>query len=45
VFVAAIASDMLETQRRDLVAACVWGLLLANAFWNLAELARVGKPL
>jgi hypothetical protein len=45
VFVAAIASDMLETQRRDLVAACIWGLLLANAFWNLAELARVGKPL
>jgi hypothetical protein len=44
VFVAAIASDMLETQRRDLAAACVWGLLLANAFWNLAELARVGKP-
>jgi hypothetical protein len=45
VFVAAIASDLLETQRRDLAAACVWGLLLANAFWNLAELARVGKPL
>jgi len=24
--------------------ACVWGLLLANALWNMAELARVGRP-
>src|SRR5271166_4313269 len=43
VFVAGIAADLLETQRRDLVMACVWGLLLANALWNLAELARVAS--
>jgi hypothetical protein len=45
VFIAAIAADLLETKKRDLVLACVWGLLLANALWNMAELARVGKPL
>ena len=45
VFVAGIAADLLETQQRDLVTACVCGLLLANTFWNLAELARVGRPL
>jgi hypothetical protein len=45
VSVAGIAADLLETRRRDLVMACVWGLLLANALWNLAELARVGRPL
>jgi len=44
VFVAGIAADLLETRRRDLVMACVWGLLVANALWNLAELARVGRP-
>ena len=43
VFVAGIAADLLES-RRDLVMPCVWGLLLANALWNLAELARVGRP-
>jgi hypothetical protein len=43
VFVAGIAADLLETRRRDLAMACVWGLLLANALWNLAELARVGR--
>jgi hypothetical protein len=44
VFVAGIAADLLETRHRELAKACVWGLLLANAFWNLAELARVGRP-
>jgi hypothetical protein len=44
VFVAGITADLLETQRRDVVTACVWGLLVANALWNLAELARVGRP-
>jgi hypothetical protein len=44
VFVAGIAADLLETHWRDLVMACVWGLLIANALWNLAELARVGRP-
>src|SRR5208282_6232792 len=43
VFVAGIAADLLETRQRDPVKACVWGLLVANALWNLAELARVGR--
>nr|AYC79474.1 hypothetical protein [uncultured bacterium] len=43
VFVAGVAADLLETSQRDVVRACVWGLLLANALWNLAELARVGR--
>jgi hypothetical protein len=43
VFVAGIAADLLETMYRELVQACVWGLLAANALWNLAELARVGR--
>jgi hypothetical protein len=43
VFVAAIAADLLETQKRDLVLAFVWGLLVANALWNLGELARLAK--
>jgi hypothetical protein len=40
VFVAGISSDLLETRHRNLVLACLWGLLTANAIWNLAELAR-----
>ena len=40
VFVAGIAADLLETRHRNLVSACLWGLLTANAIWNLAELAR-----
>jgi hypothetical protein len=43
VFVAGIAADLLETRHRDLVTACVWGLLLANALWGLKELSRVGR--
>jgi len=43
-FIAGIAADLLETRQHDLVMACVWGLLLANAFWNLAELSHVGRP-
>ena len=40
VFVAGISADLLETRYRNLVLACLWGLLTANAIWNLAELAR-----
>jgi hypothetical protein len=40
VFVAGISADLLETRHRNLVLACLWGLLTANAIWNLAELAR-----
>jgi hypothetical protein len=40
VFVAGISADLLETRHRNLVLSCLWGLLTANAIWNLAELAR-----
>lgn len=43
VFVAGIAADLLETSQRGLVMACVWGLLIANALWNLLELAHIGR--
>lgn len=43
VFVAGIAADLLETRRRQLVQAAVWGLLVANAAWNVWELARAGR--
>jgi hypothetical protein len=43
VFVAGVISDLLETQQRALAMACVWGLLSANALWNLWELARAGR--
>jgi diadenosine tetraphosphatase ApaH/serine/threonine PP2A family protein phosphatase len=43
VFVAGIAADLLESRQRGAVLACIWGLLVANALWNLMELARVGR--
>jgi hypothetical protein len=43
VFVAGIAADLLETRQRSLALACVWGLLMTNAVWNLMELARAGR--
>jgi hypothetical protein len=43
VFVAGVAADLLETSQRNLVVVCVWGLLVANALWNLVELAHVGR--
>lgn len=43
VFIAGIAADLLETRNRELVQACVCGLLAANALWNVLELARVGR--
>jgi hypothetical protein len=41
VFVAGVTADLLETKHRELVMACVWGLLLANCLWNLLQLARI----
>ena len=41
VFVAGLAADLLETRSRNLVMACLWGLLGANALWSLIQLARV----
>jgi hypothetical protein len=43
VFVAGVSADLLETRGRTLIQACIWGLLIANALWNLAELAHVGR--
>src|SRR5439155_14797284 len=43
VFVSGIAADLLESGHKNLVTACVWGLLVANAAWNTWELARAGR--
>lgn len=43
VFVAGIVADLLETRYRQLVQAAVWGLLVANAAWQVWELARAGR--
>jgi hypothetical protein len=40
VFVAGIAADLVETRYREIALASIWGLLAANAAWNLWELAR-----
>ena len=42
VFVAGISADMLESKNRALVAASVFGLLVAYGLWSLSELLRVG---
>jgi hypothetical protein len=42
VFVAGVAADLLETRHREIALAAIWGLLVANAGWNLWELARIG---
>lgn len=41
VFVAGIIADLLESRHRQIVLAATWGLLVANAGWNLWELARI----
>ncbi len=43
VFVAGVSADLLETRSRSLVQACVWGLLSAQAAWNVWELARIAR--
>ncbi|HEX3352697.1 MAG TPA: hypothetical protein VHS34_07730 [Terriglobales bacterium] len=43
VFVAGIAADLIETRQRPVALAAVWALLVANAAWNLWELARAGR--
>jgi hypothetical protein len=42
VFVAGIAADLLETRYHLIAVAAIAGLLVANAAWNLWELARIG---
>jgi hypothetical protein len=43
IFIAGVAADVLETQEGIVVAVCVWGMLAADALWNLVQLARVGR--
>ncbi len=43
VFIAGIAADLLETRQGAFMGACIWGLLAAEAMWNLLQLARVGR--
>jgi hypothetical protein len=43
VFVAGIAADLMETRHRQIALSGVWGLLVANAAWNIWELARIGR--
>lgn len=43
VFVAGMSADLLETQHRSLVMACVFGLLAAYAVWSLSQLVTVGR--
>jgi hypothetical protein len=42
VFVAGISADLLETEYRNLVLACVGGLLMAYAIWNVMALLPAG---
>ncbi len=42
VFVAGISADLLETRQRGPVMACISGLLIAGALWNLLQVLRVG---
>jgi hypothetical protein len=41
VFVAGVFADLLETGQKLMVAAGVFGLLSASAFWNVVQLARL----
>jgi hypothetical protein len=43
VFVAGICADLLETHSRNLVQACVVGLLMAYAIWNVMALVPAGR--
>ncbi len=43
VFIAGIAADLLETRRRDLIAAVITGLIAANAMWSLAGLVHIAR--
>jgi hypothetical protein len=43
VFIAGVAADLLETKYRNLAWACVWGLLMGVAIWNLSSVVRAGR--
>jgi hypothetical protein len=42
VFAAGVAADLLESPQRGLVFACLFGLVMANALWNIWALAQAG---
>lgn len=41
VFIAGICADLLETPERTVARVSIWALLIVDALWNLAGLARV----
>jgi hypothetical protein len=43
VYVAGICADLLETSERTTALVSIWCLLIADALWNLFELARVSR--
>jgi hypothetical protein len=43
VFVAGVSADLLETRSRNLVMACIGGLLMAYALWNVMALVPAGR--
>jgi hypothetical protein len=43
IFIAGVAADLLDSDQGFVVSACVWGLLAANALWNVMQLARLGR--
>jgi hypothetical protein len=43
VFVSGVATDLLETNYRDLMTAVLAGLLAAAALWNLLQLALLAR--
>jgi len=43
VFISGIIADLLETRQRGMVLAAIWGLLVASATLNVAQLLRIGR--
>ena len=43
IFVSGILADLMETPFRQLVTACVWGLLAAYILWSVLALAKVPR--
>jgi len=41
IFVSGVLADLLETSNRQLVMACVVGMLAAYVIWSVANLVRV----
>ncbi len=41
VFIAGVFADLLETRAKDLVRACLLGIILAHALWSLLALSRL----